>query len=489
MSDLGRGIVGAFRSENAAVTLHCNSLDDFSFAISNLNQVCTGHPQLVTNPTAHQLLTRTCLQHELRHYHDFLVSFCGFEILRRKVQLAANAYHYFRYFDWSAVDYFPFPLHDWALAPQTSRKEFRAWLERYYGLNLERVYDPGTVAIEDLKSTVMSDYEADESTGSLRVLLRDAATVLGLHNDRVPERHGDLSAQDVYEIGGIARQMLGLFDLVGVDSAIELTRATLRDGYYGRCLNMFATLLRGMGVRDILRFQMSIATYCIAAEPPIGTEPLFFEPSPCYRLLRLVSHLEGKGSEVRRRMGDLEILVDYFASLLNEPPMLERIEASNDWFGKRCDEMASIVSAIASHRNAQLDQELLRFLSVCLELRKRFFVALSDSQAAWLEGEFEGRRAPAIDMPPVILDMSKALPLPEAERLDVPLFQPGRSVAIYWSDYVNSQRASFEAYAALEALTSYVFFGDDPMKSPELADSRDDALKKLIPARMIRYIG
>jgi len=482
MSKQLNGSVAAFRPESACISIKCNTRNEFIFAWSNLAHIHDGKTEEIAQRGADELMWRTVLYHEMRHWNDFLLSFWGFEILRRKLQLSLNACALLQTTDWSKSSVFIIPMASWHAAAEGDRAAYTQWISENLKIPPERFYDIGKFSEAELNSTAPHL----EETLPIRICLRDAKIIDDLHVGF--SKASPISVQDVFELGATARQLLAAFDLAGRGWALHCLDAPLRHGYYGKLLNLGANFLHGFQPEEICRFQGLMATNCLVTLPP-SESGVISNLHPGYRLTYLCDCLSRIERRQLARMIDNPMkALECFDQILGDPPLTARLRITNEYFRRKITGMFPAKSErLFPLPKAVLDL-MLGFVGVLLNARVRLANEVSNSLEAFCYGTYEAQNAMSCILPPIVFDF-RSMPEEDrnflsAEYVGMP-FDAGE-ICIFLSDEMRDVQAGYNNYSILESAMSHLMFGSASSfgGDPELGD----LIKRWLPnQRVVRY--
>ncbi|CAN7678571.1 hypothetical protein LJR090_001794 [Bosea sp. LjRoot90] len=242
---------GGFTPTLPAIDIRLGSaehFDHFHLAWSGL-----GRRQLLPRDATNRFALMsigTVVEHELRHFHDYLLNrdLLLTSWLRRRMSINAMPV-ISRILRSSDLDLIPFPLLDWAGLSGPKRKTLQDELRSMYPKNQQRFWSPRTIRrrAQVPRSRVMRRSEsAAEAAEQERLVLE------GVRADReaiAPLRHGpDPTPLDQYrftprfafEFSALNAQLQAIFQTYGINEGFEFAAGLSEDG------SMFARFFTGM---------------------------------------------------------------------------------------------------------------------------------------------------------------------------------------------------------------------------------------------------
>ncbi|WP_332660877.1 hypothetical protein [Brevundimonas sp.] len=241
-------------------------------------------PPTITALTPHgrieQISIGTTIEHELRHFHDFLLSYPGVHNLWAKLQLTMNAMPLILgMIDRDDIDVIPFPLVTWAEMPFDQRSHYlEDILGRGHG---QRIWQPALMPAERAKvdidrfTTGKEDgYEAD-ILHVIRTQLRTLATVrTGIEFEGFSH---PLTSRFVFELSAFLVQAASVMATYGVKEFDEFVNRLASDrSIYPNFFSLMIALVheRGSPVFGALPLQIdsqkvrweilsAISTWCM----------------------------------------------------------------------------------------------------------------------------------------------------------------------------------------------------------------------------------
>ena len=228
MSDHSK-IYGAFRPEGASITIHCSSPLEIAYSSGNFGQVIDGNAQTPRIIDTRSLLARTTVEHELRHYHDFLLSTTFIDVFRRKIQMSANFSSLIPILRSASQSKIVYPFVGWQELDDDRRQARLSSLCAFYGFQRNEFYEIPVFSLEQLDSEPSNTVE-----GLWHVMLRDALSIQRIISGLTENLHEYFSPAEVYEVGAVATQFRAMVQLVGSARAYDVYEKTILKSYYGR---------------------------------------------------------------------------------------------------------------------------------------------------------------------------------------------------------------------------------------------------------------
>ena len=408
--------------------------------------------------TSEDILVQTSVSHELRHFHDSLLSFTFFEALRRKLLLNVNSVELFKYLPRQQGAYLPAGLLDWIMTDEETRLQRKAQLEEFCGKEL-KIRDVSYFSDDQLEEQVRPSATID---GLQLLCARGAVSIRTLLSTGYTDSAGErFDAMDIYELSAISTQLLSITDRFGVNTASDIYWNIFHKTYYDRVLDLIDDLLAHDGNKlirgtDVLILASAMSMWAICAEPPNpGLE--IHRACPAIRFLQLKAKLLQDKPSLKEALANADYLLEYFDKIMEAKPTSERVSASTAYFMQWTSEM--VAQAAKSENNAL--SLSLQYWQEVLHMREELHRAAFGDLLFYLRGSYESTKFFGLTLPPIIFNASGY----DFEKLEDR--EPAEAVQRMWrvSDRINSIRDATEWVHFHEAVFDKVYFDSEASNS------------------------
>jgi hypothetical protein len=396
--------LASFRAGTGFLTFNCNNVRQHLNVQRMIQLFATGESPLLVgaNMTSEDILIQTSVSHELRHFHDCLLSFTFFEALRRKLLLNVNSVKLFKHLPREQDAHLPAGLLDWIMTDEDQRLQRKAQWREFYGTEVRLRNIP-----------YFSDERLEEQTrppksteGLFLACARGAVSIRTLLTTDYRDKSGArFSAMDVYELSAISTQLLSITDRFGVHPASDIYWNVFHDTYYDRVLDVIDDLITEDGNKiisgtDVLILASAMSLWAICAEPP---EPaLQLEKAcPAVRFLQLKLKLLQDRSGVKDALGNADYLLEYFDNLMESEATCNRISASTTFFKKWTSEIEAQAGSTEPNSPMFLS---LQYWKELLYMRDELQRAAFDDLFFYLRGTYESTKVFGLTLPPIIFN-------------------------------------------------------------------------------------
>lgn len=240
---------GAFLSDQLAVRLSFLNADAYEYfqrLYRNPGQI----PPPPNETTYHQddaVVLGTALEHEIRHFHDFLLSWHAFEIFKRRAENCLNVQGLLVLLNsapWNAI---PFPLARWALMDQAEKRNFQEYAGHYFGLGRLSLPDIHFSHDELVASTpkgttiITAEFSPENVRNLIGIIMRSEASISRLISGW-PNTSLRIEPLHVYELSAILVQLQSMRRTYGLQFGPLDALLSNPDSVYGRAF----LLLKGV---------------------------------------------------------------------------------------------------------------------------------------------------------------------------------------------------------------------------------------------------
>lgn len=367
---------GGFSPRFAGVTIRITSqaaYDEFvSFLTSSSSGAFPGDKEEPLGP----ILMRSVMEHEIRHYHDFLLGSYNGMLFRARLQAILNGIEALHAAKELPGEVFPLPLSTWmALSLEAREARLAEWAAFSSDgkkptaipvpiVSKDMLLQPreaGLYAIDDSDPTAVFSVAAEYAArGYARIREVAQDTQHGTHivqageGIRSPDHRDLITPANIQEVLALTVQLGAIWQAQGEPQARAFARFFLSE-----CNLPFARLWRLLldvslrwtpditGHEDELE-KASAASFQVMA---IGTWALLGShiregeaASPAARLMRLISHLLADNAEVNTAL-DVAVTWDYWDTALALSPWRESLKDSLEWAGRGVDFYADVHEA------------------------------------------------------------------------------------------------------------------------------------------------
>lgn len=320
----------------------------------------------------------TIVEHELRHFHDYLLCFESLQAswIRRRMllngmpavtQILKSDEH----------DVVPFPLLDWAILTERERSRQRASLEALYPAGARRFWSPKTLpqkvsmpASAVIKRKLSRADELKFTSRSLQAV-RAFGTMLdplrhGL--DPTPLAGGRFTPRFVHEFSALSTQLVAVARTYGWNEWAEFMATIISDPsiynrFYLRMLHLFASK-GAYGEFDPSQIDFpkmnAVAFWCMTGCPRDGAKG-----GPATRLSTIISAAEDDWHDVFPSDMGMVDLVDHFNKRVGCEPFRSSIDITQTQLESECSAtlgaLRSIPGAVKAHlRGPEIFDSVLR---------------------------------------------------------------------------------------------------------------------------------
>ncbi|MCD9816651.1 hypothetical protein [Bradyrhizobium japonicum] len=471
--------LGSFHPGPGVLSFNCKSMRQQLNVQRMMQLYYTGKSPLLTQPgmTSEDIMQQTGVGHELRHFHDWLLSFSYFDAARRRLNLGSNTLLALRELSERQDAYIPLPLLDWITADRTTREAKTAELCDFYNVQSFQLYELPHFTMDRLEDP---SSEADYLSELLLISSRAAVAVKALLYG-YPQY---LRPFDVFELSAVATQLLTIIDRFGVHTAHDIYQTSFASTYYDRVINPIDELLDmdsadGIKGTDVLLLASAMCLWAICAEPK--AHPMSPQACPAVRFSTLRSKLLDAKQELKRKCHDIEGLIRYFDRLMGEPALSERIELGTQHFK---EEALKTEEGIARYPSRHPYQMTLRYYKKLISLREQLHSKVFEDIYFHVRGAYESDRAYGLTLPAVVINTTNL----SAEELATDLGQLlGSETMFRFSDDMNDLKDEINVVHEADRLASKIWFDQDLSLSEAGRNSIMDGIEKLSGGQSISF--
>jgi hypothetical protein len=267
---------GAFNPRFPGISLKFSSADVRDELLSYL---ISAEPPASAVGDPHHVYLRSALEHEMRHYHDFLLSPYSYRLFRLRMQVVANgsqAILVAKSLDGNCI---PVPLLDWMTLVESERERYVAEWRSDFGDGLTPIHLPHA-SHDDLLSNWAPGLTSLEGSPEEFIQLATATIIAYARIDQLAAGFvspgGDLSPRSIHEVSALTAQFAHILRIQGLGEALAFTGMLLESPLsYAKVWRTFIDLSTHLerlvsqaadGERFVLRVAMrvqTIATWCL----------------------------------------------------------------------------------------------------------------------------------------------------------------------------------------------------------------------------------
>ncbi len=457
--------LASFRAGTGFLTFNCNNVREHLNVQRMIQLFATGESPLLVGEsmTSEDILVQTSVSHELRHFHDSLLSFTFFEALRRKLLLNVNSVELFKNLPRQQNAYLPAGLLDWIMTDEETRIQRKAQLEEFYGREM-KIREVPYFSDDQLEQQVRPSATTD---GLFLACSRGAVSVRTLLTTGYTDSAGErFTAMDIYELSAISTQLLSITDRFGVHTGSDIYWNIFHKTYYDKVLDVIDDLLVHDGNKlisgtDVLILASAMSMWAICAEPP-DPGPELHRACPAIRFLQLKVKLLQDKPSLKEALGNADYLLEYFDKLMDAKPTSERVSASTAYFMQWTSE---IEAQAATRENKPLSLSL-QYWQELLHMRDELHRAAFGDLFFYLRGAYESTKVFGLTLPPIIFNAS-GYDFDKLEDCEANVAERAEAVQRMWrvSDRINGIRDATEWVHLHEAVFDKVYFDNEASSS------------------------
>lgn len=347
---------GGFNPRFAGVTIRIASQVAYNEFVTFLTSgALPGDKEELLGP----ILMRSVIEHEIRHYHDFLLGSCNGVLFRARLQAILNGIEALHKVKELPGDVVPLPLSTWMVLPAEERE---AQLNEWAGLSAdgkkptpipvpilskEALLQPGEAglyAMDDDDPIITFSLAAALAAGGYE---RIQEIVQGAQGSGAPGYGRPINVAHIQEVLALTVQLGAILQAQGERQARVFVRFCLHDpdfpvGRFWRfLLDLSVQGTPGIAGHEVDEFEMVLAaSFQVMA---IGTWTLLGNSvaegeaaSPSERLAKLIKHLH-VDSAAENAAIDVAATWDYWDRTLGLNPWRASLKASLDWASRGVD--------------------------------------------------------------------------------------------------------------------------------------------------------
>jgi hypothetical protein len=484
-----KSALGSFHPGPGILTFDCKTIQQYLNVQRMMQLYLTGDSPLLLGAglNSEDILVQTSVSHELRHFHDWLLSFSYLEAARRRLFLGANALEMFRYLPRDDTNsLFPVPLVDWVLLDERARREKVHAMKNFYD-NVEfKICDVPHFSIARLEDISL---DSDTLRNGFLTCTRAALSIRMLLNGY--SKPGYLRPFDVFELSAVATQFLTIFDRFGYQTALDIYHTSIRNTYYDEVFAPFdelvimdeETLASGT---NFLLLASAMALWAICSGPEGG--PMAVEACPSIRFAKLREKLLEDGRTLKGKLRDIEELMSYFDALFDEAPITERVARGTDYFKRITREATPQVAGVSPRHPTAMT---LRYWQELLSLREELHRHAFENLYFHIRGAFESTRTHGLTLPPIVVNCTELDP---ACFADDPLADEfagnlaGRETMFRLSDRINALKDEVTLVHEADLISSKIFFDQDFTHSESRRAALNNAVSTIVGHRCISFL-
>ncbi|AZO34806.1 MAG: hypothetical protein EOS76_04660 [Mesorhizobium sp.] len=429
--------------------------------------------------TSEDILTQTSVGHELRHFHDWLLSFSYLEAARRRLFLGVNAFETLRHFPRFPGGLFPLPLLDWAITDPNKRQVKIEELDDFFGAGKLKICDIPYFSLPRLQD--LSSY-SDSLTNGFLVCTRAALSIRMLLNGFLPPGH--LSPSDVFELSAVATQLLTIIDRFGSRTGQDIYERNILNTPYDRVLDPIDALVMRGGEGDIsgpavLLLASAMALWAICSGPP-SAGPMDPETCPSLRFAKLRAKLLDKKDDLEGRIHSSDGLIAYFDGLMCEKPIADRVALATAYFKTVTREMEAQACHFPSGHPMVMT---LRYWQELLSIREELHDVVFKDLTMHMRGAYESKYAYKLTLPAIMIDGTE---IELDDLFDDPLSESffanvvGKERIVRLSDRMNLLEKEIGFVNIADMVISKIFFDQDFALSQASKARLSDAVESVV---------
>jgi hypothetical protein len=459
--------LGTFYPGTAQLSFPCSSLREYLCIFRMLAFLYKGeHPGLIMpGLTSADVLLQTSVTHELRHFHDSLLSFSLFEVLRRKLFMLVNMHEAFRVrAPGDPGQLMPVPLVQWLMLPMPERQKTTERLREFFGSP-----ELSFCELPSFTQSEIMDRHVDRQHKDAAMLAcsRAGVSIRTLLRGYYPRSFG-LAAADVYELSAIAIQLLTIIDRFGIHIFQDIYSQCIVSSKWNDTLQQvegvfdkLAPLPPLMRIPNALMLTAAMAFWAICAAPSDANESESVCPAARFEALRKkLLHGDTKISVLH--LEQPEELLATFDRIMGEPiDTRGRVELATRSFTAFTEEVETLTKSwtVLPYQNF-----VLGYWKELVQIRKDLTGKAFDHLYLYLRGYFQHRYAYELTLPPVVIDGTRySNPSADADERAMMKHVAGRRTTFRLADRINAHREALDWISAADGICSKLMFDETPL--------------------------